>query len=721
MSLSTKLLRPESRAVRGPVGFSVREIRLIEVLLRHPQGLTAGGIADRLGVSARTVHRDLQVASDFLGPHGLTLRKRSGKGVSIEGTAEARERALGSLREMGPVSLPPRERQKSLLSTLLVANQPIKLRALASGLRIAIGTVSRDLDETEQWLSGFGLAIVRRRGYGVEISGEEGDRRRAIHRLISRDLGEMVLAPGLQEPKESATDLPPEDVPRRATDQLLGVIDGERLRKVKSLTEALVRDLPYPIADDAFAGFTVHVALMIERRLQGGAFEMGAEVLQRLRKTDEYAYARRLAENIERDFSVSIPPEEVGYVTLHLRGTKLREDDTLQGYFETLDLEVASQVKALIRYVEDQTGVGLSGDASLYTGLLAHIERAIHRLRENLSIHNPLLEDVKRDYPALFSLVSEAVEKVFVQENVPDEEVGFVAMHFGAALDRAQGNFPRSVLVLCSGGIATSKMLVSRLEKSFPQIQNIRNSSLFELAELNTGDFDLVVSTVALPAPEDSYVQVQPFLPEDDVERIRNHLREKSLEARLENRAAFESLEVFGGGQEKFHQMFEVMQVIADLVDDAFLARVEAGGSLSEAIRQMCASLAGKDLISEPRSLERSLISRLELGGIGIPGTGLALFHARAATAARPSFSVHEFDEPLEIEGLDGAAMRVRRSLLMVAPLTLSPVALEVISEISAAMVEQPVEREVFETGSEARIVEVLKGIFGRYLHNKLS
>jgi mannitol operon transcriptional antiterminator len=135
----------------------------------------------------------------------------------------------------------------------------------------------------------------------------------------------------------------------------------------------------------------------------------------------------------------------------------------------------------------------------------------------------------------------------------------------------------------------------------------------------------------------------------------------------------------------------------------------------------MCVSLEDKDLISEPQSLEQSLISRMELGGIGIPETTLALFHARDGSVVRPSFSVHEFDESLELEGLDGEMMQVRRSLLMVAPLELSPVALEAISEISAAMVEQPAEREVFETGSEGRIVEVLEGIFGRYLHNKLS
>ena len=249
----------------------------------------------------------------------------------------------------------------------------------------------------------------------------------------------------------------------------------------------------------------------------------------------------------------------------------------------------------------------------------------------------------------------------------------------------------------------------------------MRNSSLFEIEELSIEDFDLVVSTVPLPAPDDAYVQVQPFLPEDDLERVRDHLREKSLEERITNRAVFESLEVFGGGQEKFRQMVDATQVIADLVDDAFLTRHAAGGSLNEAVRLMCDALADKDLISEPKNLEQSLISRMELGGIGIPGTTLALFHARAATIARPSFSVHELDEPLDLEGLDGEMMQVRRNLLMVAPLALSPVALEAISEISAAMVEQSKEREVFENGSEDQIVEVLEGIFGRYLHRKLT
>jgi hypothetical protein len=70
---------------------------------------------------------------------------------------------------------------------------------------------------------------------------------------------------------------------------------------------------------------------------------------------------------------------------------------------------------------------------------------------------------------------------------------------------------------------------------------------------------------------------------------------------------------------------------------------------------------------------------------------------------------------------MDGAAMRAHRILLMIAPTSLSPVALEAISEISAAMVEQPEAREVFEDGSQDQVVAVLQSIFANFLQEKLS
>ena len=693
------------------MGLPLREIRLIEVLLRHPEGLTADGLADQLGVSARTVHRDLQPASEFLASRDLMLVRQAGRGMKVEGSASARARALEALGEMRSRANTPEERRVALLGMLLATNEPIKLRALASRSKASVGTISRDLDEDEEWLSAFGLSLVRKRGYGVQVLGAEDDRRQAMSQLIveSLDEAEFLSYPeGPGEPPAGSTD--------HISASLMGMIDEGRLRTVKALTREAVEGLPYAIADSAFVNLSVHVALMIERLLRGGEIEMDGEVLRRLRETAEYENARNLARAIEEDFQLDVPKEEIAFLTQHLRGTKLRQDDELDRYFESSDLVIASRVKALIHYVSEQTGVHLAGDNSLYTGLLAHIERAIHRLRENLRISNPLVSEIKEDYPALFDLVDRGMKKVFVEDEIPEEEIGFVAMHFGAALDRGQGNFPNSVLIICPSGIGSSRILASRLKTAFPQIGHFHHASLFELDELDPNDFDLVVSTVSLHIPDDSYVQVGPLLSEDEVDRIRDHLREKPGV----RRAVSESLEVFGGGQEKLRQMAEVTQLIAELVDDVFVERHEARGSIPEAVRTMCRSLAARGLVSKPESLEASLLARMELGGIGIPGTTLALFHARDATVVRPAFSLHDFDEPLEIEGMDGEMMLVRRTLLMVAPLEISTVALEAISEISVAMVEQPAEREAFEYGSEAQVVAVLQNIFARYLRDKL-
>lgn len=694
----------------------LREIRLIEALLHHPEGLTADGLADRLGVSARTVHRDLEPASEFLASHDLTLVRRAGRGLKVEGPQPERTRTLEELREMRSRSSTPEERRLSLLGTLLVSNEPVKLRALASGSKVSVGVISRDLDEVEDWLATFGLSLLRKRGYGVRVLGSEDDVRRAMSQLVLQDLDEAAFLSDLEEPYEYSTGLL-----EPISEGLMGMIDAERLQTVKTLTKETVKNLPYTIADTAFVNLSVHVALMIERLLRGGEIEMDDEDLQRLRETAEHDNARKLAEAIERDFRLEVPQEEIAYLTRHLRGTKLQQGDDLDRYFESSDLEVASRVKALIHYVSEQTGVNLAGDSSLYTGLLAHIDRAIHRLRENMRISNPLLSDMKEDYPALFDLVDRGMKKVFVEDEVPEEEIGFVAMHFGAALDRGQGNFPNSVLIICPSGIGSSRILASRLEKAFPQIRRIRNASLFDLDGLDAKNFDLVVSTVPLHIPEESYVQVRPLLSEEEADRVRDHLRQKRLGARLADRAVSESLEVFGGGQVKLRQMAEATQLIAELVDDVFLERHAAGGSVREAVRLMCHALAARGLVSDPASLEDALISRVALGGIGIPGTSLALFHARDAAVVRPAFSLHDLDEPLEIRGMDGAMMRVRRTLLMVAPLDISAVALEAISEISVAMVEQPAERETFEDGSEAQVVAVLQNIFARYLHDKLS
>jgi mannitol operon transcriptional antiterminator len=309
-------------------------------------------LADRLGVSARTVHRDLQSASEFLASHDLTLVRQAGRGIKVEGPASARARALEALHKMRSLALTPEERRDSLLGILLGSNEPIKLRALASRWKVSVGTVGRDLDEAEDWLVAFGLSLVRKRGYGVQVLGAEDDCRQAMSQLVLQDLDEAAFLSNPEEAgKHSIGSM------NHISGNLMGMVDEERLQTVKTLTREAVESLPYAIADGAFVYLSVHVAVMVERLLRGEEIEMDGEVLQRLRETAEYDNARNLARAIEEYFRLDVPEEEVAYITQHLRGTKLRQDNELDRYFESSDLEIASRVKALIHYVSEQTGV----------------------------------------------------------------------------------------------------------------------------------------------------------------------------------------------------------------------------------------------------------------------------------------------------------------------------------------------------------------------------
>lgn len=52
-----------------------------------------------------------------------------------------------------------------------------------------------------------------------------------------------------------------------------------------------------------------------------------------------------------------------------------------------------------------------------------------------MRISNPLLENIKEDYAELFEVVKQAVEQTLVNRDVPEEEIGYLVLHFGSALN----------------------------------------------------------------------------------------------------------------------------------------------------------------------------------------------------------------------------------------------------------------------------------------------
>ena len=57
---------------------------------------SAGELAERLGVSTKTVSRELPAVAEALKPYGLDLSRKKGAGFSIDGGAEVHRRRCRS-------------------------------------------------------------------------------------------------------------------------------------------------------------------------------------------------------------------------------------------------------------------------------------------------------------------------------------------------------------------------------------------------------------------------------------------------------------------------------------------------------------------------------------------------------------------------------------------------------------------------------------------------
>ncbi|MGP3784003.1 PTS sugar transporter subunit IIA [Paenibacillus sp. 1A_MP2] len=101
----------------------------------------------------------------------------------------------------------------------------------------------------------------------------------------------------------------------------------------------------------------------------------------------------------------------------------------------------------------------------------------------------------------------------------------------------------------------------------------------------------------------------------------------------------------------------------------------------------MCSVLHQSGVLNNPEEIARLLEEREEVGSQKIPGTSLALFHTRSDGIHSPSITLFQLTEPLLRTPEDPAG--VSHVLLMLGPRQLSKESLEVLSEISALLLQE--------------------------------
>lgn len=676
---------------------SVNAHRLIGQMLNLPQGwVTAETLAESIGVSRRTVLRELPAVEQWMNAAGAQFVRSPGKGLLLDEPPIRREQLRAQLENGGKKELSRVERRQQLLTRLLREKEPCKTAALAREWNVSESTLSADLDEIESKLRPYRVEVFRRPGVGVWLQGDAASYRRVVSALLRSSLPEKELANVL--------------CGKMPEDRLFSaLLDPGRAETVWKVLRQFEQEEQFHLPDAGFLTLAIHCTLTIQQLQEGG--DKGAAP-RGMRPAGNHA--ARLVAALDRAFGVTLPPDEAQYLELYLSAYLGAEEP----WGSAQEMELRNLEAVLIREVEKELQVDLSGYSSLRDDLYCHLRPMLLRVEQNIRAENPQLDTIRTSYPGLWRATRaacDAVQQQFVLPAISDDEAAYLAMHFGAVLEQnAMFRLRLRVVVACPLGMGSSRFLASRLGNEFPSLQVVSCCSVRELnvEELRRKKIDFIVSTVPLEL-EYPAVCISPSLLEPDRSMLKD-----AIARYQKNHAAEPPTQQTTPAEERprspLRYYARLTRSMTELLENLTIQPLKAPGSRQALIRAASQMFCPQEV--DARLVEQQLRRRETLGDTYIKPLYALLLHCRTAAVPDCRFGYLLAQPPVYEPG-----RIVLGALVLLAPDDGDPVPVEVMQSISAQLIETPQLMEALRTGQQQQAAELLEQCFNQKFFEKLN
>ncbi|SKA94108.1 transcriptional antiterminator, BglG family [Caloramator quimbayensis] len=633
--------------------------------------LSMKGLSQQIDVSERTILREISAINSFIKEYSLRISEFGGN-IQLNGNADNIQR-VKNLFEGIPLLWMLTQEQRQLLITaqLLLAKEPIKSAFFSYQFNVVEGTIIFYLDKIENFLKMKNLELVRKRGYGIEVLGSEWSKRNAFAELLYNysSMGKL-----LSYLYEDESDYMIENF-------FNTVFNHELINKTKKIIKK-INERGNILKDNDISYFSafIHILLSIERTNSDMAIELPEYIIDNALSLKDGCLIRDIDEILKEE-GIKLPKGELSYIAIHLYGDNniYINDEYSKDGFEIEDL-----IHEIINIVNKKLNIDIKCDNQLMTGLKQHINPALYRLTLGLEIRNPVINEIREYYRELFEAVDYACRIVFSKYNisVPLNEVGYITMHVGAALER-QKTLKSSlrILIICPNGIGTAKILCNKLKDKFPQIGEMDVCSLREMEERVKIGYDIVLSTVDInKKPISDITVISPFLPSSDVDKISSLIRGK-LE---ENNVKHSVFSIYERSEAENEKDFSA----ADEMLKNFQLKYISKGSIEGVIAEISDFLYSSKFIKNKDKVESKIRKREEQGSVVVPDSHTALIHIRTDEIDSPFLGVFRLENFIEMRSIGVSTENVDTFLVMIARKNESDYILEILGKISIAMVE---------------------------------
>lgn len=487
---------------------NARGRKIIDILLQSDDYLTVDEIARHINISKRSIYYDIYQINDWLVYFGLPeleiIRK---KGILIEEDIKAEMRdILEDESLIDDYVFSPTERIGIIICSIIYSDEPVYIEQLMSYCGVSRNTIFNDLTVADSELQQYNLKLAYEAKKGYEIAGDI-IKVRAVYILYFND-----LLPLFEENRLSFMD-------KEEILDYISILNRMEERLHTSYVAGVITSLAalLPVIRKGGSGLVI-------RNLKKGEIESTREYLL----INEYFSDMEWMEKI--------------YFCIHLLGARVtvNSHDIFHGRPRQ---EVYEVTKALVSEFEKVACVNFKDRDNLEEALFAHIGASLYRYQYGIQIGDSIGDDVIKEYPDLFR-ITKVVCKYLEQMiglPVPDKEIAFLALHFGAhlTLPDIQDKQLR-ILIVCVNGISTGNMIRREVKRLLPDCEIVGVESARTI--MNAQDkCDVIISTINMKSVA-PVIKINPIMTQKDREKILSHPRIKKHVMQLDVRHLMEEI-----------------------------------------------------------------------------------------------------------------------------------------------------------------------------------
>ncbi|WP_410506285.1 BglG family transcription antiterminator [Haloimpatiens sp. FM7315] len=642
---------------------NARSIAILMDLVKAEDYLKVSYLSSKYKITERAIRYNLDKIEKFLVKNKFEfLLKDYTKGVKLVKSKNLVEFVKRFKGEYTPYKYVYSKEEKIIytISELLQSKTILNAGFFEKKLYISKNTFLKDLDIVDKYLKDNDLELIRKPRVGIYIDGSEEDKRRVLKKLASKTIGTKDIYTYINGNRALSK------INNLQFDVLFSNID---LDYINGLIVSAERELDREFDDEAYCNLITHIAIMIKRIQLNKNIYLPEMYFETILKTKEYKITKKMINNIENHYNIKIPDEEIGYISLRFLGSKVLKDEGNENKYELYNV-----TKEMVEEIEKIYNVDFGEKKSgIIDTLIMHLRPAVYRVKFNLQLQNPIFEEILNEYKDLFSNTKYVVRHLekYIGSNVSDEEVSYITLHFGAALENAKSKIevlPKVILV-CGTGIGTAKMLETQLKKRFNvDIQNTVSSRAIHCIEKDS--YDYIISTIDIPELNSKqYIKVNALLLKRDYEILKKYFNikyvkenkydicmnkvnqlidvvSKNCEIKDIYKLQYEFMNVLMDDVENFKE--NKISVMNDLLSSNFIKLKVNASNWKEAISEGVKVLENNKCVK--RSYYDAIIENLEKGGpYMVVAKGVVLSHASPESGVlKLSMSLITLKEPVD-------------------------------------------------------------------------